>query len=47
MRPMTDADVDAIRSAFNRVLAELPGDRLRNLVLELMSQPVPLHHNPP
>jgi hypothetical protein len=39
MRAMTDADVDAIRSAFNSVLAALPENRLRNLVLELLFSP--------
>jgi hypothetical protein len=39
MRALSDADVAAIRSAFNAVLAALPEDRLRNLVLELMFAP--------
>jgi hypothetical protein len=47
MRAMTDADVAAIRSAFDSVLAALPQDRLRTLILELMFAPLtmttPLH----
>lgn len=39
MRALSDADVEAIRSAFDSVLAALPQDRLRNLVLELMFSP--------
>jgi hypothetical protein len=39
MRAMTDADVAAIRSAFDSVLAALPEDRLRRLILELMFAP--------
>jgi hypothetical protein len=40
MRAMTDADVAAIRNTFDSVLAALPQDRLRTLVLELMFAPL-------
>jgi hypothetical protein len=39
MRAMSDADVAAVRAAVNRVLAELPEDKLRRFILELMFSP--------
>jgi hypothetical protein len=39
MRALSDADVAAIRNAFNAVLAALPENRLRTLVLELLFAP--------
>jgi hypothetical protein len=36
MTDMSDADVNAIRSAFNAVLNAMPEDKLRTLILELL-----------
>jgi hypothetical protein len=39
MRALSDADVNAVRNAFHAVLAALPENRLRDLVLELLFAP--------